>query len=81
MGIKVTVVTLYDDASVESYVAVVHGEVSDEKRRELAERFDAGLPGDLEDEEDARVLYFREVETCDSADDVTALPNVDGAKT
>jgi len=85
MGIKVTVVTLYDDSLSEHYVAVVHGELKEEERRKLAESLSARLPEDLDregsDYEDERVLYFREVETCDSAADVSDLPNVDGRAT
>jgi hypothetical protein len=80
MGMLVTVVTLYDDSAVESYVAVIHGTVAAEQRRELAESLSAHLPDDLEDEDDQRILYFREVETCDSTLDVTDLPNVDGRR-
>jgi hypothetical protein len=78
MGIKVTVVTLYDDSLVEHYVAVVHGSVDDGARRKLADGLNARLPGDVEDEEDERILYFREVETCDSPADVDHMPNIDG---
>lgn len=86
MGMLVTVVTLYDDSLVESYVSVVHGTVGEEERRELAESLNARLPDELDaegsDYEDERVLYFREVQTCDSAKDVAEMPNVDGrAKT
>jgi len=82
MGIPVTVVTLYDDSMVEHYVAVVHGKVDEAGQRKLAASLNARLPEDLDaegsDYEDERVLYFREVETCDSASDVTDMPNIDG---
>lgn len=82
MGMLVTVVTLYDDSLVESYVAVVHGKVSPAERVEMADAMNAKLPTDLDaegsDYEDERVLYFREVQTCDSAKDVSEMPNVDG---
>lgn len=77
MPMQVTVVTLYDDSAVEHYVTVIHGDVPAKARRALADKLSARLPGDLEDEDDARILYFREVATCDSWLDVTELPNVD----
>lgn len=79
MPTKVTVVTLYDDSSTEHYVAVVHGTVPHGDRHRLAKRYNAEVADkDTEQEEDGRYLYFREVATCDSADDVTELPNIDG---
>jgi hypothetical protein len=79
MGTKVTVVTLYDDSLVEHYVAVVVGAVSREDRKALAVRFEAEVADYLtQQEEDGRYLYFRELDTCASAEDVSDLPNIDG---
>lgn len=85
MGTLVTVVTLVDDSLTESYVAVVHGGVSKEERAKLAAAMTARLPEELDaegsDYEDERVLYFREVQTCDSVADVDTMPNIDGRAT
>lgn len=77
MGIRVTVITLYDDSLTEHYVSVVHGTVSKEERLKLAKGLNAYLPDEVEDHEDQRILYFREVDTCDSPRDVDTMPNID----
>jgi hypothetical protein len=81
---KVTVVTLADNKHALHFVAVVHGSVSPERRRELATAHEAVWPENGEDEltgahydehapwdpGDARFLYFVETETYDPIDDL-----------
>jgi len=75
---RVTVVTLYDDAAVEHYVGVIEGQLSQEDRESIAARLSAEVYSGGEQEDDARYVYFRELETCKALEDLQELPNIDG---
>jgi hypothetical protein len=80
---KITIVTLYDDRMVEHYVGAVKGTLTAAQRTRLAgshesEVFTKDLSED--DLEDARVMYFREVDLHDSPLDLHSLKNMDGTE-
>lgn len=78
---KVTIITKQDGPSCDVFVAALStplAEISQETRNKIRARFDCdGLGETDEDDDDASVLFFREVEVVDLKS-LNTLLNADG---
>jgi hypothetical protein len=80
-GVKLTVVSLIDNESVETYVGVIQGGVPEDERKQLAERYGAfygaDYPGLPSVDTPEREMVFREVEQVHKAAELDEFLNHD----
>jgi hypothetical protein len=72
---KITVVTLYRGDTADHYVGAVAGSLTHAQRLVVAKRLDAKF-GE-EDENDERLVYFREIVVAQSVNDFKGVQNID----
>jgi len=72
---KVTIVTLYKDDTADYYCGAIEGALTDEQRREVAKGLNAEY--NVEEKEDGRYVYFREVDVAATPAALTRVYHVD----